>query len=431
MGIGSNPYEIRIPRPYWGGQGADMSSRLATWNWRWDLPSGKDSLVLDFTGVDFMEPWALTMFTCYGLTAAMRHGVPFLVRLDEGQPSNKYLRQMGLREVITTGKSTAEWDDSDQNTGLHVLRTHGDVTRFVKSVTVLGKVETMRATLDALQYGMAELGRNVIQHASTELGGIALAQYYPVQRRVQVAICDAGIGVRKSLSRTYPEATTSDLHALKMALLPHVSGAVPEGTYAGNENAGLGLFFCKEICWRTGGAFWILSNAALVGVRDNDESGSSRIYRPYNSSPWPGTVVVMDIPETGVTEAGFDAILQICRELAAKARETREQHYLDFLDEGCDFTGCEVVPIAPIVEDVEMAKKLRLETLIPSLGQRMLVLDFAGIRFATQSFVHVLLSEVFKDRKSVSSLSFVNCSKATEEAIRTVAAYSLSFRPLL
>ena len=295
-----------------------MAGRFGSWRWQWNLPPGRDSLELDFTGVDFMEPWALTMFTCYGMTLATRHKIPLRIRLDDRQPSNKYFKQMGLLDDVATGKSTMEWDDSNQNTGLHVLRTHEDVTRFMKSVTVLGKVPSMRATLDALQYGMVELGRNVIQHAKSDLGGVALAQYYPDSRRVQVAVCDAGVGVRQSLARTYPEATCSDLAALKLALLPHVSGALPEGTYAGNENAGLGLFFSKEICWRTGGSFWILSNGALIGVVENDESGERRVYRPSNER-WPGTVVVMDVPEDGVTEAGFESILEGCRELAAKA----------------------------------------------------------------------------------------------------------------
>jgi hypothetical protein len=427
--VSANPFVVRVPRHHWGDQGKDMRSTLMTWNWHWSVPKGRDAVLLDFSANAFMEPWALALFACYGMTISKRHGIPLEVTLDDAQPSNKYFKLMGLQEVVETDKSTAQWDDSKQNTGLHVIRRHEDVIRFSNSFAVLGKRKSLTATLDALKYGIVELGRNVVQHAGSQFGGVALAQYFPDQRRVQVAIADTGIGVRSSLSRTYPDATKDDLSSLKLAILPHVSGAVPEGTYSGNENAGLGLFFCKEICWRTGGWFWIYSGRAVVGIHQADESGSSRIYR-LRLGEWPGTVVVMDLPEEGVTEAGFESILATCRELADKARKDRQHHYLDFLDKDCDISGFDAIEVGPFIEDVGRARQVKQERILPTLANGgMLILDFAGVRFATQSFVHALLSDVFKERSSVASLSFRNCSRATEEAIRAVAAYSMTFAP--
>ncbi|HQU45805.1 MAG TPA: hypothetical protein PK867_23525, partial [Pirellulales bacterium] len=66
----------------------------------------------------------------------------------------------------------------------------------------------------------------------------------------------------------YPEIQ-NETEAVKLAVLPHVSGAFGEG-FAGSNNAGLGLFFTKEICWRSGGSFWIVSNDALLGIQDAD-----------------------------------------------------------------------------------------------------------------------------------------------------------------
>lgn len=51
---------------------------------------------------------------------------------------------------------------------------------------------------------MAELGRNVVQHAGSPVGGVAIAQYFPDRKAVQVAMCDGGQGVFSSLRTTYP-----------------------------------------------------------------------------------------------------------------------------------------------------------------------------------------------------------------------------------
>lgn len=135
--------------------------------------------------------------------------------------------------------------------------------------------------------------------------------------------------------------------ALRMAVLPHVSGVVLGGPYgAGSDNAGLGLFFCREIAWRAGGSIWLVSGDAVLGTR--------------------GDVSVAD-----------------------------------------DREG----------------------TLIPRVQQGTpTVLDFSGIRFVTQSFVHALLHDVLRIPGSLVRLSFVGCTRSTREVLRAVAAYAASYR---
>jgi hypothetical protein len=55
----------------------------------------------------------------------------------------------------------------------------------------------------------------------------------------------------------------------------------------------------------------------------------------------------------------------------------------------------------------------------------MVVLDFSGIRAATQSFVHACMYKILRDRPEAGfALSIAGCSDATREAIRAVAAYA-------
>jgi len=277
--------------------------------------------------------------------------------------------------------------------------------------------------VDALEYCMAEITRNVVQHSSSEVGGIAIAQYFPERRAIQIAVADSGKGVCQALRPMYPEIT-SDKEALKLAVLPHVSGAFHRAAYSAPDNAGLGLFFTKEICWRSGGSFWIASGDALLGIRELDTTPGHRIERSTNK--WQGTLVTLDIPESGVSD--FSSILSVCRDLSDKARMSSGATGVDFLRAIPDLQGVRILKVGPIKEDVNAAATLREDEILPAIkGGEMLIIDFSGIRFVTQSFAHALLHDAFKIPGSIVRLSFVNCSHASEEAIRTVAAYAASY----
>lgn len=399
-----------------------MRSRLMTWEWRNVMPVGVTELLLDFTDTRFIEPWALALYAAYGLTIRNSGQISVTARLDLANPCNKYVEQMGLSHVLATGTSTLDWDRSIQNTGLHVIRDHHDVKRFIESASNL-KLSRAGDLMDALEYCMAEIGRNVVQHSYSRIGGVAIAQYFPDRRAIQISIADCGKGVMEALRPMYPELQNHQ-ESLKLAILPHVSGAFQRGAYSGSDNAGLGLFFTKEICTRSGGSFWIVSKNALLGVRSSEEESFDRVYRAIQQ--WNGTSVTMDIPESGVGD--FAATLSICRRLADSARECSGPSGLDFLATSPDLEGLEVINIGAIKEDVEAAAEVRDRKLLPSVKSGgMLVLDFGGARFVTQSFVHALLHDVFRVRGSLVRLSFVNCSASSQEAIRAVAAYAAEY----
>jgi hypothetical protein len=416
-------YRIQVPSTNLAGGGSDMRSRLQTWDWRYRLPEWVTALEIDFSQNNFIEPWALAQFTAYGLNVKERLRIPVSATLASRNPANVYVGQMGLNHVLATGTSTPEWDNSSQNTGLHVIRNHQDVIRFVQSAVQLGAGPN-DDTMDALKYGMAELGRNVVQHSGSSIGGVAIAQYFPARNALQISVCDAGRGVHSSLSRTYPELKT-DLEALKLAVLPHVSGAFQQGVYSGSENAGLGLFFGKEICWRAGGSFWLASQRALLGVTQKDDAGQNRVYRQIEQ--FNGTSVTMDLPASGVED--FGSLLQVCRTLAADARASSGCAGLDFLDKLPDLDDLAIVSVETFSEDVEQAAVVRSQQILPALqAGEMIVMDFNGVRFATQSFIHALLNDAFRVPGSLCRLSFINCSASTEEAVRAVAAYAASYR---
>lgn len=415
------PFTLSIPSQDWDGGGEDMLSRLARWEWR--VPAGRDAMRLDFSGTRFIEPWAIAMFVAHALHLKATLGIHVEAVMDEARPSNAYLLQMGLPNVLANERSTEEWDDSHQNTGLHLIRQHADVTRFVSSLKALD-LSPVSDTADALQYCVLELGRNVVQHAASPSGGVAMAQVFPARRAVQITVSDRGQGILSALGETHPELR-NDLEALKAAVLPHVSGAFPSGTYSASENAGLGLFFTKEIAWRSSGTFFLVSGDHMLSERAGVESGSSRRYRSI--MPWGGTSVTLDLPLDGTPD--FAGLLELCRQLSRAARRSPGEAGLDFLREVPDLADLPRIRIQPFSEDVEQAVRIRDDVLLPAVKEgKMVLLDFEGVRFATQSFVHALLNDVLRETGSLTRVSFVNCTRSTEEAIRAVAAYAATYR---
>ncbi len=427
---------LSIPKLDWNGSGADMRSRLVTWEWFWKLPKGRTELCLDFTGVKFMEPWALAMFTAYGLRMRL-DGCSIRADLDASSPSNVYFRDMGLEEVLASGVSTRvskQWSESPQNTGLHVIASHADMQAFSGSTNRLTLAHCPEAA-DALSYVMKELARNVLQHANSRIGGVAIAQHFPERKALQVVLCDLGRGIRDSLQTRYPELRT-DLEAARMAVLPHASGAQGGGGPYGDaqENAGLGLFFSREIAWRAGGSFWLASGKALLGIRGDLESvresrpaTPERVYRSIH--PWPGTVVVVDFPTEGVHD--FTEILKECRTLAEEARRMSGPAGLDFLGSKAEVEDTFTVRVLDFDENTKEAHRIRDAEIRPRIERgENVILDFEGVRVPTTGFIHALLDEVMKIPGSLVRLSFRGCASPTRELLKVVAAYA-SYRQIV
>jgi hypothetical protein len=276
----------------------------------------------------------------------------------------------------------------------------------------------------AVRYSLVELLRNVVQHAHSSIGGVAMAQYYPNTGLVELVVADMGVGIKATLQSNYPEID-DDFKALKFATQPHVSGTFSPGAYAQmKENAGLGLFFIKQIITLSGGGLFLGSGSILESIWGDIEGVQRKRFIRAKYDGWPGTFALLQLRRD--TIADFDSVLRVCRELAEQARKDPAEHSLDFLEEIPNLEGLVVIKVAEFEENVEEAARVRDLTIEPSLAAgKIVVLDFSDIRFATQSFVHALMYKILRDSIHVASgLSIANCSRSTREAILAVAGYA-------
>jgi hypothetical protein len=77
-------------------------------------------------------------------------------------------------------------------------------------------------------------------------------------------------------------------------------------------------------------------------------------------------------------------------------------------------------------EDKDVARELRLQVLFPVLEKgEEITLDFAGVTGATQSFIHALISDLFRKYgvDVLDRVTFKNCSERVRKIIEIVAEY--------
>jgi hypothetical protein len=82
--------------------------------------------------------------------------------------------------------------------------------------------------------------------------------------------------------------------------------------------------------------------------------------------------------------------------------------------------------VGSFAENKDKARQIRVQLIIPSLESgEGIILDFTGVDAATQSFVHALISDLFRKFGSevLDKISFKNCSEEVKKIIGIVSDY--------
>lgn len=82
--------------------------------------------------------------------------------------------------------------------------------------------------------------------------------------------------------------------------------------------------------------------------------------------------------------------------------------------------------VGDFAENKDIARDIRINTLTPiiSRGEKVTV-DFSNVSGATQSFIHALISELFRvyGNGILSLISFKNCNSTIQKVITIVTEY--------
>lgn len=153
-------------------------------------------------------------------------------------------------------------------------------------------------------YTLRELVRNVFEHSG------ANECYICGQRwgdgTVEIIILDEGIGISKSLARSYPIKTEED--ALKSAIKPGISSTSKIGNKENiYDNSGFGLYVLSEIA-SSFGKLTLASNTKRMELSNNNEFISDLKFSgtflglELNRSPKQFSSLLKDIIESGELE---------------------------------------------------------------------------------------------------------------------------------
>lgn len=389
------------------------------WVWHDDPPS---PVVIHVPQGTHLAPWAATLFGAYAVWLKEVRNKEVYVEYNSESYVGKFFERIGFPALLGLENDNGEFDDKNIFPLTRISQSK-DIAKVATSIVQMLEIGDEEIE-GAVKYSIVELLRNVVQHSRSRIGGLVSAVYLPRSGIVDVVVADIGCGLRASLREAYREINT-DQKAVRFAMQPHVSGTFHSGAYGSmRDNAGLGLFFIREIASKASGGLFLGSGSMLADVWGTSEGYIKKKYVQSKNSGWRGTFALLQLRKDTIGE--FDELLATCRHIAAEVRKNRSELAVDFLDEPLELEGLVTIAIRDFEEDVEEAARVREEIILPNLQDgELVVLDFSKVRAATQSFVHALMYKVFRDGKNLESCLSVSCADgATEEAIKAVSAYA-------
>lgn len=262
---------------------------------------GARSITAEFGGEGSVEPFAMLMISSELQRAAERNNVEsFRCKNHERMT---YAAHMGFFNAFGYHDAPRKPGNSNGNSRhlpVNILSCEALRDEAASEGTEVGNIIESKAKhlaemlcgadsgdlFDTLSYSIREIIRNVVEHSESQQIGIC-AQYWPTKNRVEVAIIDRGVGLRKTLQRNPHLDVNNDRSAVNYALMPAVSGRAFKGSRQQRgpwANSGFGLYMTSRIC-RNGGNFFIASGES--GMMLTKAKGG----KSYSSCSYDGTAV--------------------------------------------------------------------------------------------------------------------------------------------
>ena len=147
---------------------------------------------------------------------------------------------------------------------------------------VISRSDQPSEMFNVLSFSIREVMRNVFEHSRSDTL-FYCAQYWPRSNKVEFALADFGIGIRKGLSENPNFRFPSDKQAIEWSLLPSVSGKthLPRTSEIW-FNSGYGLYMTSRLA-RNGGNFVLASGSTAVHL--------SRKTKTNYKTSFPGTAL--------------------------------------------------------------------------------------------------------------------------------------------
>ncbi len=277
--------------------------------------AGKERILIDFNEMGRIEPFTMVYVANHIRDFNRRNSETTSVSCIGYHDKNyaasmAFFRAFGLRH----GREPNCKDGNDRFVPFTILRIQTILDEAIKELGSeqnvierrsehLAKILSQEESgnlVDALTYSIREVMRNVFEHSQSRSVEYC-AQFWPSYNKVEIAMLDNGIGLRKSLKANPFIQVDSDSDAIQQALMPAISSKNYKGAPIDRNdpwhNSGFGLYMINRIC-RLGGAFLICSGDHAIKL---DEDGKQHINLGHQ---FRGTAVRMVLNTSRLTELG-------------------------------------------------------------------------------------------------------------------------------
>ncbi|MEY4211742.1 MAG: hypothetical protein RLZ92_2123 [Pseudomonadota bacterium] len=273
---------------------------------------GLERVIIDFSNMGRIEPFTMVYVAKY-IRDFCRRNKDTVVSC-KGHTTKDYAANMGFFRAfgLRHGREPNCVVGNDRFVPYTILRIQTIVDEAVKEWDIEQEVIERRSAhlseilaqqktgnlVDALTYSIREIMRNVYEHSQSKSIEYC-AQYWPCYSKVEIAIVDHGIGLRKSLQHNPHIQVENHCDAIQQALMPAISSKNFQGAIINTNdpwhNSGFGLYMINRIC-RLGGSFLICSGDHGIIL---DENGKEHIEIPHLCN---GTAVRMVLNTDRLTE---------------------------------------------------------------------------------------------------------------------------------
>jgi hypothetical protein len=347
--------------------------------------------------------------------------------LMEGHSNGvKFARALGLQEVMI-GRDDDDWGERGRTVKLRRIQEMPSIEPVANRISnlIAPADEVAQATL---HYVIVELLRNVLQHSQDPLGAVVAAQTMTEAQQygrpaVQVAVADTGIGILAHLRGKHPELQDAGA-ALEKALRAHISGTFEEGLTGSLYNAGFGLFAISELAKLTGGRLLLASRGAALSIqgdRTDFNKHTSSLISPKGTG-FPGTLVAFELPLGDTRD--FSVYMEEVKQRAKQQTPARAIHrWITYDTPPAD---AQRILVSIVRENTDQAAEVGKKVRNNILSGDPIVLDFLGLSFVTQSFLHALLFRSLRIAWAEGiPVHAVNVAPAVRSALEALEEYAL------
>lgn len=260
---------------------------------------GQDQqLALDLSGVEWGNPSGLVPFAGLIRTLASR-GVEVSVEAYPDESVCGYFCRMNLFEIIGVNSPCRDAKrQSGEGRFIEITELRHPQIEADNRTKLTGLLQRLPKGIEATEVSRnsfidacGEVVSNtrhayngaVDANVATRPPALIQAQFYPKLGRVEFCVCDAGLGIKRSMEGEHEGAFRTHLDAITGALAFMNQGPLEEG-------AGLGLAALESYVKKNGGILRIRSGDALR-VRRGGKGASSTQELPC----WDGTIVTIEI----------------------------------------------------------------------------------------------------------------------------------------